>query len=332
MRANSPNIHRDRSAEVDEGTVLAAVEHILGRRPVALHARETVAPRFVWEARFGDGPAVYVKAERDAGDDAALVLEAWALERVRALGVRAPAVMALDIGQAVFPGPLLVLENVRGMPLAPVFRERAAGEADLTVTQLAAVWRDVGRQLRLIHSIEVPGYGRLDDARYLRTGEIRGELDSWPAYTLPPAFAALNDATFLPRDLARRTHRALDDYSVLFDACTRPQLLHSDLGAKHIFVEPRTATLTGIIDWGDREAGDPAWDLANIALWENEERLGWALEGYDGDTEALRLPILISSIADGLRIKRRLFAAGRDPGARLAMAWLTERLRSLSGG
>ena len=40
------------------------------------------------------------------------------------------------------------------------------------------------------------------------------------------------------------------------------RLLHGDLARMHILVEPEHGNLTGVIDWGDLQVGDPAWDLA----------------------------------------------------------------------
>ena len=61
--------------------------------------------------------------------------------------------------------------------------------------------------------------------------------------------------------------------------CSMPELQHScprhrrrrrsvpawRLGRMHVFVEPADGGLTGFIDWGDVQIGDPAWDLAVTA-------------------------------------------------------------------
>ena len=44
----------------------------------------------------------------------------------------------------------------------------------------------------------------------------------------------------------------------------RPVLIHGDLGGWNILVDDETSTVTGIIDWGDAELGDPAYDFTAL--------------------------------------------------------------------
>ncbi|CEJ94768.1 hypothetical protein VHEMI10281 [[Torrubiella] hemipterigena] len=41
---------------------------------------------------------------------------------------------------------------------------------------------------------------------------------------------------------------------------------HADLKGEHIFVNPDTGRLTGIIDWSDAQIGDPSVDIGGIAI------------------------------------------------------------------
>lgn len=43
-----------------------------------------------------------------------------------------------------------------------------------------------------------------------------------------------------------------------------PALIHRDLSPEHLLRDPATATLTGVIDWGDASIGDPAHDFTGI--------------------------------------------------------------------
>jgi hypothetical protein len=91
MYDGAPSIHRNRSGEVETEGVLVAVEHAMGRRPIRMEPRETLAPRFVWRAEFDDAIAVYVKAESETAGADVLVLKAWAMARAR---------------ERFFPGPV----------------------------------------------------------------------------------------------------------------------------------------------------------------------------------------------------------------------------------
>ncbi len=97
------NVHAIR-AVLDERLISELIASHIGRRPVRLEQRPTKAPRYVYEAFFGDGGSVVFKAEHDTHGDDAIVLEWWAMDRVREIGVPAPEVLARDWSAAAFPG------------------------------------------------------------------------------------------------------------------------------------------------------------------------------------------------------------------------------------
>ncbi|KAM0745491.1 hypothetical protein ACQRIT_000875 [Beauveria bassiana] len=49
-------------------------------------------------------------------------------------------------------------------------------------------------------------------------------------------------------------------------AAYTPVFLHADLKGEHIFVDPDTGRLTGVIDWSDACVGDPAVDIHGLAI------------------------------------------------------------------
>jgi aminoglycoside phosphotransferase (APT) family kinase protein len=59
-----------------------------------------------------------------------------------------------------------------------------------------------------------------------------------------------------------------------------PRLVHNDLWAEHILIDPRTLGVSGIIDWGDAAVGDPAIDLAPVYAWRGEQGLRDVLAHY----------------------------------------------------
>ena len=328
IAVQEPNVHRLRDDVVAASLVLDAIERALGRRPAALVPHETQAPRLVSEARFDSGASVIFKAEHDTRGDDAIALEAWALDAVARLGVPVPRVLASDFTSTHFPGKYVILEKVAGRPIPPVFRAPAPDEVVLAPEALDAVLRDVGRHLRAIHSIRVGGYGRLDDARYQRTGEVRGRSTSWADVTLSAArlaldaLAALDALPVASISILRDLFDSTPDLAV----CEDPRLLHGDLGAKHIFVDSATGTLTSIIDFGDREAGDPAWDLANFSLWEDDERLESLLAGYSDVTWEMRRRIAAYGVVRAMTLAHRRIAQGRRDDAQPVLARLISML------
>lgn len=56
-------------------------------------------------------------------------------------------------------------------------------------------------------------------------------------------------------------------------------VIHSDIMPEHIIVNPGTHVLSGIIDFGDVEIGDPAYDFAFLAKY-GKDFLNWTYEVY----------------------------------------------------
>ena len=66
-----------------------------------------------------------------------------------------------------------------------------------------------------------------------------------------------------------------------------PVLAHADLWCKHIYHDPRTGKLTGIIDWGDIAITDPAKDFYGFWVY-GEAFLDDVLSHYDLATQSLK--------------------------------------------
>ncbi len=157
-----------------------------------------------------------------------------------------------------------------------------------------------------------------------------GREASWAAAVLGPALAALDyleSHALLESVLVAHLRAALDARSASF-ACSDPRLLHGDLGAKHILVDPASGDLAAIIDFGDREAGDGAWDLGNFWVWEDDRRLAYLLEGYSADL-VLRCKTSLFGAARSLRLIHKRYRQGRTAAADDVLAWLVSRIPAI---
>jgi len=329
------NPHRIHAGLVDKRLVRDLVERHTGERPARLIARATKAPRLVYEATLDDGCTVIFKAEVDTRGDDAIVLEAWAMERAREAGVPAPRVLALDASGAAFPGRYAIFEQASGAPLPPVWRARTPDEADLAPEAMRRAFRAAGAALRRLHALPIPGYGRLDDERYLRTGEVRGRSKTWREVTLDPALAAVEhmvERGVVHGDDAGRLHAAIAAHQGVLAECGDGRLLHGDFAAKHIYVEQPSGDLTAVIDFGDREAGDPAFDVANFVLWEDDERLGWLREGYGEVDGGFGTRVRAYALADTLRLAHSRLLEGRTADAAPVIGRLRAMGERLLGG
>jgi aminoglycoside phosphotransferase (APT) family kinase protein len=312
-----PNVHAIRAGILDERLIAAEIERHLGAPPLSMVQHPTKLPRFVYEAELPDGQRVIFKAEHDTDGDDAIVLETWAMERAREAGVPAPPVLALDSSQATFPGRYAIFERIPGQSLESL---------DPPPATVRRIMSEAGAMLRRLHTVRVRGYGELDDARYLRTGEVRGRHDRWVA---EPAFEAadyLREHGIVDVNEHAAIRAALELHRPWLEAHEDARLLHGDFDSSHIFVDPGTHAIAGIIDFGDREAGDPVWDLTAIGLWDDAQHMRWAIEGYAPD-----LPADVLNERLGVYALARLLCLAADrhaDGRARAAASLVARVRA----
>jgi aminoglycoside phosphotransferase (APT) family kinase protein len=218
--------------------------------------------------------------------------EAVAAPAARAAGVRTPRLVDFDDGRELLSVPFLVYERVRGEPL---------GGLDLEPACTPEVWRAVGRDLALVHTriaaegpiaeleIEV-----LDDDPRLLAEEVAMEGQ----------FTALE---------ARWLTRWLDELAPVALAPGPERLLHGDVQATNVMVDPGSLEYLALIDWGAAGWGDPAQDFAGLPL----RAVPWALAGHrevapvDGD-ETVEARILWRHLQLALWLLRRSPQPGRS--------------------
>ncbi len=78
----------------------------------------------------------------------------------------------------------------------------------------------------------------------------------------------------------RDVFEAWIERSESIDHSYEPVLAHNDLWYKHIYHDPSTGKLTGIIDWGDIEITDPAKDFYGFWVY-GESFLDEVLSHYE---------------------------------------------------
>jgi aminoglycoside phosphotransferase (APT) family kinase protein len=100
---------------------------------------------------------------------------------------------------------------------------------------------------------------------------------------------------------------------------------HNDLGVEHVLVDPRTWTVTGVIDWTDAALVDPAYDFGRLLRDLGPAALDAALAAYGSDEPRARAEFFARcTVFEDM-------AYGRDAGQRLhvdmslsALDWLFE--------
>lgn len=190
--------------------------------------------------------------------EANLAPEVLAHGLLRDRGVRVPEVVYFESFNAALGRSVMVTTEIVGGPIGVM-------HCDIDV---GAVLREAGRELALIHTIPVEGFGwirrdRLDATR-LQGGQHT--LRTFALEDLPSHFAALTGV--LTAGEISTLDRAIADGAALL-ATKNAVLVHGDLDASHIFHQQ--GEYSGIIDFGEIRGADPLYDLGHFALHDGEK-------------------------------------------------------------
>lgn len=245
-------------------------------------------------------------APRSAAD---LERERIASQTARAVGVRTPALIAVDDRCDLLPVPYSVYERVHGVPL----------EKDgWTIVTAAAAWRALGSELALLHTAVT----RDGAAGQLPALGIDPDPRPWLDELLTDTLISVESAAWFTAWLARLAPFAPDD--------TFDRLCHGDMNAGNILVAPGTDTFLAIIDWDAAGWGDHVWDLVRVSL----SVVPWILEGYrvvapaDPTMEARLVWHYLQSTVFGLRYRaprRQAWVEQRCAGVRQELAAFLEQ-------
>lgn len=203
-------------------------------------------------------PSLYLKVYQQA---AQLEREVATMERAAAAGIPVATRLAFHAD----PPAVLITERVGGIPLASSY-------------PLAA--EETGRLLRRFHALGA------------RPPFVDGQSD-WSAFIR--SWANREIATMVERRAidpgdGQRLYRHFAASAVVLSA--RPcVLIHADLQAEHVLIDPITQQVTAFLDFVDTQPGDPLMDIAVLTLWESE-LVALILDGYgaEGDEDVDLLP------------------------------------------
>jgi aminoglycoside phosphotransferase (APT) family kinase protein len=238
-----------------------------------------------------DGVRYYLRLAEEPGED--LTTDALVLERLRALDVRVPGVVAASPSTTAFPRSWMIMTEVPG-------RSLSQGGTDDEARQAAIA---AGRDVAVINSVPVAGFGWL---RRDGSEQLTAELPSYSQFA----------GSYLPNPWPGRLSELFDQsqldslLALVAGEQGRPlrggHLVHGDLDVTHIYAH--AGRYSGIIDFGEMRGADVHFDLGHFLLHDGETRraslFSSFLKGYlqvspltDGYCEAIRT----SAILLGLR-------------------------------
>lgn len=194
--------------------------------------------------------------------------EAMAMTRAREAGIPVPEVFELDsIESEDGLRPMMVLRESAGRQLSSIL-------SDFTGEERASVMHQIGRTLRDLHSIAMPGAGLPDSEGHWQTpaAKRRGYVANVLADSQHlPAAGFNHDEIEQVRAIVQEPIVPLED---------PPVLCHGDLSCEHIFIGSDLA-VTGLIDWGQWYAGSAASELAGLGSIHPSRDVEEILVGHD---------------------------------------------------
>ncbi|MFI2754011.1 phosphotransferase family protein [Cellulomonas sp. P22] len=265
-------------------TALTTVLAPLGRLE---HAEQLTGGMFAttYRATLADGTQVVVKTAPTATDR--LLTYELDLLRTEALvydlavdrpDLLMPRVLLTDLTRNVLPSDVVVVTHLDGTPLVDL------GELDEGTTR--TVERDLGAFMARLHTVHGTRFGYPNEATGLHAA-------TWPEAFGAMAGALLDDAAAWGTELpAARVRAALHRHAAALAEVRTPVLVHTDLWAGNLFVEPATGELVGVIDTERAVWGDPLLELAGADQMGRGPVPAALLDGYTsaGGSFALGTP------------------------------------------
>jgi aminoglycoside phosphotransferase (APT) family kinase protein len=223
-------------------------------------------------------------------------IERWAMQEVRQRGVPVAAILAqgsvLDRDEVIY---YQIQEKLTGEPMDDLLAQGKIGR-----DRSERLTEQAGELLAAIHSVPISGWGRI-------TRPDHGTYESFEKRI----FALQEDSEKFDKALAQFNSLGVPRFEEVWQelhylksfALSKPVLLHYDLSPDHIFVNSDDR-ITGIIDWGAVQSGDPVRDLVRWNYWNNYEfSIDWLASTYgqtlvtsEGFEERMKLARIIDAL------------------------------------
>jgi aminoglycoside 2''-phosphotransferase len=155
----------------------------------------------------------------------------------------------------------------------------ALEDVSITPEQLAALAPALTAFLNELHSFPVE--------RAVQAGVWETTPEQWRE-RYQERYTDLQSRVFplLDKDLCAKSEQLWEDFlhnETIF--AFQPVLIHCDLACEHIFCDPVSGVLTGVIDWGDAAIGDPAMDFVGLHNGRGREFTEHVLARYKGTVD-----------------------------------------------
>jgi aminoglycoside phosphotransferase (APT) family kinase protein len=246
--------------------------------------------------------------------------EVAAHRMLRAAGIPIPEVIRYEAAPPELDRSIALTSHLAGTPLADI-------QAGPWLPALAA---DAGRVLACINRISVRGFGwaYASEEEGVPVGVHRWR-SGWTREYIG-SVRVVRESGVLEAAAIDALEAAIERWTrISSDRATGP-LAHGDFDTTHVYVDPESGKLTGVIDLGELRGADPLYDLGHLLLHDGEAGrpvlFPHILNGYaeisplpDDAMDQIRLQALaIGTRALAIQLRR---PPSPYPG------WLVDRLR-----
>ncbi len=215
----------------------------------------------------------FVRLENGPEGDDFMEIEAEVLIRIKALGIPAPAVFAVDATRSEVPFAYQILEYLHYPDLNELLKEERLN--------LTAVAYEIGKNVAGWQSVKPTGFGPFDPEKLRTENKLVGLHEEYRDYFLLnwkkhldflvlKGFLSAAESVEIQKAVFRYDH-----YLDIGQGC----LVHKDLALWNILGE--TDGIKGFIDWDDTVSGDMADDLSLLACFHSGEVIAAAVAGYE---------------------------------------------------
>jgi aminoglycoside phosphotransferase (APT) family kinase protein len=224
-----------------------------------------------------------------------IVEEAWAYRTAAGAGVPVPDVLHVDDSCERWPKPFSIITALTGSSIAKDPLEGAA---------LADALAHYGAMLRLLHAVELPGFGAFVELGRGKHPTLADATRTLPNWGLPylHEHGLLDDAT------VANVRHVVERHEELYSFRGPAVFIHGDPGFDHVFADRITMKITGLIDFEPR-AADPAMDLG-IFAFHYPLKLEYLLAGYGPVPDDMAVRVDFHAMLRGVGASRWMHEKG----------------------
>jgi len=238
---------------------------------ITLRAAGGQGNHITYFATLGD-EETFVRIEDGPERDDYMEIESRVLDEVRALGVPAPKVHAVDASRSRVPFALQVMEVIAAPDLNQHCKQ---GRLDLANTAAS-----IGAAVARWQTLQPRGFGPFNPGVLRSENQLAGFHASYADYFflhLERHLRFLVERGFLPGKEAREMHDEIQRQHALLDL-DQGCLVHKDLALWNIL--GTETEIAAFIDWDDAISGDPMDDISLLGCFHDGAILTRVLSGY----------------------------------------------------